>query len=841
MIFLSRATLSPPILISKLCVAVSYYEYREGGLTAYARDESGRYDHTAMSTDSSPPAGPLVSAFDALREPRVRATALWPRWPFAAIALLIVLVASLFVALMIEEAQLQEEALSRDTDVASQQLRTRVTTLRDNLTGAALEISAGAVNEHRFTALAAELVSARPELFFLEHLDATGTRIWPSGVAGTERQLAAPALEWFERTRDLGEGVVGVVAGARPQDATALILYPVTRDRRFVGAVVGHVSLAQLLRESIPREFGARYRFAILSGDTVLASTAPSPLDQALVHTTHLAPLPVDIVLSASPYQRPSRVLGNAVVWLVGILGVAVVAALVALARYMRRQSEADRALLAETALRRAMEDSLATGLRVMDNHGVIRYVNRAFCQMTGYAEAELVGRGPPYPYWPGGQHEENQVRLDAVLRGDAPSSSFEVQVQRRDGSLFDARMYLSPLLDESSRQIGWMTSMADVTVQHRARAELAAAQERFLTVLESLDAAVSVAMPAESREAPEQVLYTNRAYRELFGADASGHDSLSAQLRGREQAEIFDAASRRWFDVRARFVRWPDQDYVGGRDVRLQIASDITTRKSADELARQQQEKVQFTARLMTMGELATSLAHELNQPLTAIANYSEGALARVRGGAMSQPELAAALQKTSQQAQRAGRIIQRIREFVKRSTPHRRVSSLSRIVEDAIGFAELETRKRGIVIVSDLAGDLPPVHADPVLIEQVLLNLLKNAIDAMHDALIRRIDVSARRTSDNMAEVSVVDRGTGIAATELAQVFEPFFSTKEDGMGMGLKICRSIVEFHHGRLSIEPNREPAGGTVVRFTLPLARSVAGTAAAPIELGANAS
>ena len=779
-----------------------------------------------MATDPHPP-GPLVSAFDALREPRVRSTGLWPRWPFAAIALLIVLVASLFVALLIEEAELQGEALARDTDVAAQQVRTRVTTLRDNLTSAALEVSAGAVTEQRFNSLAAELVSARPELYAFEYHDAAGRRVWPTGLSA-DRQLDPAAAEWFERARELGEGVMAVVADARGSEPSALILYPVTRDRRFVGAVIGFVSLAQLLRESLPRDFGSRYRFSILADDTVLASTSPSLPEGALAHATHLAPLPANIVLSASPYQRPSRVLGNAVVWLVAILGLAVAAALVALARYMRRQSHADRALLAETALRRAMEDSLATGLRVMDNHGVIRYVNRAFCQMTGYTEEELIGKGPPYPYWPAGRAEENQARLDAVIRGDAGSSSFEVQVQRRDGSVFDARMYLSPLLDESGRHIGWMTSMADVTVQRRARAELAAAQERFLTVLESLDAAVSAALPADARNAPHDALYTNRGYCELFGSDAQGHDRLAAQMPTGEEAEIFDAASGRWFDVRARFVRWPDQDYAGGRDVRLQIASDITTRKTADELARQQQEKVQFTARLMTMGELATSLAHELNQPLTAIANYTEGALARLRGGAMSQQELTTALHKTSQQAQRAGRIIQRIREFVKRSTPHRRVASLSRIVEDAIAFAELETRKRGIAIAADLAPDLPPVHADPVLIEQVLVNLLKNAIDAMQGAFVRRIDVTARRTVDGMAEVSVVDRGCGIAGNETERLFEPFFSTKDDGMGMGLKICRSIVEFHHGRLSIEQNPEPTGGTIARFTLPLVQKPEG-------------
>jgi C4-dicarboxylate-specific signal transduction histidine kinase len=303
----------------------------------------------------------------------------------------------------------------------------------------------------------------------------------------------------------------------------------------------------------------------------------------------------------------------------------------------------------------------------------------------------------------------------------------------------------------------------------------------------------------------------------------------------------VQDRDTGRWYDLRMRAIRWVD-----GRDATLQVASDITLRKETDEIIRQQQEKVQFTSRLMTMGEMASSLAHELNQPLTAITNYSEGALARLARGHTSGNDLRPALEKTSAQAQRAGQIIRRIREFVKRSEPRRRPTPAARIVDDAVSFAEIEARKKGIAIVTRVPADLPPLDVDPILIEQVLLNLLKNAIDAMDHALVRRIDVQVRRRSGALAEIAVVDRGSGIPEAHVANLFEPFFSTKSEGMGMGLNICRSIVEFHHGRLSVDPNDEPAGGTIMRFTLPLASGdlqaeTAATISASVEVNQESS
>jgi signal transduction histidine kinase len=160
-----------------------------------------------------------------------------------------------------------------------------------------------------------------------------------------------------------------------------------------------------------------------------------------------------------------------------------------------------------------------------------------------------------------------------------------------------------------------------------------------------------------------------------------------------------------------------------------------------------------------------------------------------------------------------------------VKRSEPRRRPTPAARIVEDAIAFAEIEAEKKSIAIVAQVDPQLPPLDVDPILIEQVLLNLLKNALDSMSDAVVPRIDVRVAAGSDGQAEISVIDRGSGIASEHMPHLFQPFFSTKAEGMGMGLNICRSIVEFHHGRIYVAANPEPAGGSIVRITLPLART----------------
>jgi C4-dicarboxylate-specific signal transduction histidine kinase len=255
---------------------------------------------------------------------------------------------------------------------------------------------------------------------------------------------------------------------------------------------------------------------------------------------------------------------------------------------------------------------------------------------------------------------------------------------------------------------------------------------------------------------------------------------------------------------------------WTDGRKVRLQVARDITERRQYEETSRIQQEKIQITSRLTTMGEMASSLAHELNQPLTAITNYSMGIVAMVKAGKTDMNTLLPALEKTAAQAQRAGKIISRIREFVRRSEPRRQALQLQTVIENAVDLAEIHSRRHRVAIATKIPDNLPDVLADPILIEQVLLNLLKNGLEAMDqsavDTLLLQVTVA-----DIQIEVAVIDHGHGL--TDPERLFEPFFSTKSEGLGMGLNICRTIIESHHGRLWATSN--PEGGTIFRFTLP--------------------
>ena len=247
----------------------------------------------------------------------------------------------------------------------------------------------------------------------------------------------------------------------------------------------------------------------------------------------------------------------------------------------------------------------------------------------------------------------------------------------------------------------------------------------------------------------------------------------------------------------------------------------DVTARKRAEELARQQQEKLQLTSRLVTMGEMASTLAHELNQPLAAIASYNTGCLNRLESGNFTREELSGALGKLGVQAQRAGRIIRRVHDFVRKSEPKRALCDLAEVIDDSIGFVEAAANNCRIRINREIQGMRPEVMADQVMLEQVLLNLMRNAIEAMQDAPPerRRLTVKLCQIERHM-EIRVIDRGPGISPEVQEKLFTPFFSTKPEGMGMGLNICRSIIEFHQGRLWVESN--PDGGTIFVITLPI-------------------
>ncbi|WP_317205655.1 PAS domain S-box protein [Janthinobacterium sp.] len=255
----------------------------------------------------------------------------------------------------------------------------------------------------------------------------------------------------------------------------------------------------------------------------------------------------------------------------------------------------------------------------------------------------------------------------------------------------------------------------------------------------------------------------------------------------------------------------------------------DISDRKRVEELIRQQQEKLQAGARLATMGEIASMLAHELNQPLAAISSYTTGALnllgrAADAGQSVDSALLKPALEQASAQAQRAGQIIRSVHEFVKKRDSERQPLAIDSLVDGIAALIELQARQFYVVVRTRIPAGLPSVRADRVMIEQVLLNLTRNAIEAMQDiAPERRLMRLEARHDAARGEVTlaVVDQGHGIADDVAERLFSPFFSTKAEGMGMGLNICRSAIEFHGGTLNHSAN--PQGGTIFTFALPVA------------------
>jgi two-component system sensor kinase FixL len=246
----------------------------------------------------------------------------------------------------------------------------------------------------------------------------------------------------------------------------------------------------------------------------------------------------------------------------------------------------------------------------------------------------------------------------------------------------------------------------------------------------------------------------------------------------------------------------------------------DLTERQNTEARLQELQSELVHISRLTAMGEMASTLAHELNQPLSAIANYLKGVrrLLERHGGEQS-AMMQDAMDKAAGQALRAGEIVRRLRDFVARGETERRVESVAKLVEEASALALVGAKEQGIRVRTQYDRDIDLVLADKVQVQQVLLNLMRNAVEAMAGSPRRDLLLSTASGEDGLAVINVADSGPGIDADMAAQLFRPFVTTKPHGMGVGLSISRTIVEAHGGRIWTEPN--PGGGTIFRFTLP--------------------
>ena len=787
----------------------------------------------------------------------------WRRWltfgrdrfallaPLLAVLLFLAAIVSAFWYLRMEEVRREQEAVKRDVEYSQQRLRLRLLERQEQLMRLARDIANREVDPRQFEIRAESLVAQYGELMALSWID-DRRRV----VAVQASPSVKAARDWMEDgilkpgevesgyglARDLLQPVYSQPVGVGKAEPILQLHLPITPRGKFAGELVAEYSVDALLRYGVPAEILAKYAVALLDskGQTLAGQSIPDRpgLSEFLpwsgkVNEFEIPVSPVGngLVLRAQAWRTSQGLVGGALFWLVVTLAAMTAWMLLANWRQSQRRQQAQLALQAETSFRRAMENSMLTGMRALDLQGRITYVNPAFCQMTGWSEEELIGQLEPFSYWPEEDRDVLTARLTEELGGAADPAGFQMRVKRKDGSMFDARLYVSPLIDATGKQTGWMASMTDITEPNRVRRQLSASYERFTTVLEALDASVSVA-PLGS----EELLFANKLYRQWFGGTTAGHLKLvvragSVQTSGAdealdavdsfaglpmdslasspiaEQAEVFIEPLGKWLEVRSRYHNWVD-----GRLAQMVIATDITLRRQAEEQAAAQAERAQTASRLITMGEMASSVAHELNQPLTAISNYCTGMISRVRDGSINQHDLVTALDKTARQAQRAGHVVHHIRSFIKRSEPRRELAQVPAMVEQVVELAEIALRRRQVRLTHHLVPGIPALLVDPILIEQVLLNLIKNGAES--------IDVAKREVGNRVVSLrveplevdgqpavrfAVTDTGRGLAPEVLMRLYEAFFSTKHEGLGIGLNLCRSIVESHHGRIQAD------------------------------------
>ena len=514
--------------------------------------------------------------------------------------------------------------------------------------------------------------------------------------------------------------------GGRGQELMDLCV-PLTTGGQVQAYVVGTLALGAVLDAAATPLQTRGYELSFVEGDGTRLVRAGLPRGAGVFRAERLVDLPgTTLQLRVDSATGAPRLIPNLSTALVLGLSIGLFALVLLLAYDVQRRAVAERALAEALAFRKAMEDSLVTGLRARDLQGRITYVNPAFCAMVGFSVDEMLGAAEP-PYWPPEHRDDYRqrqaVRLspEAAANSNAAREGFETEFMRRSGERFPVMIFEAPLVDGSGGQTGWMSAVLD----------------------------------------------------------------LSAQ-------------------------------------------------RSVEELSRQQQERLQATARLATVGEMASLMSHELNQPLAAIASYASGSLNLLDAPDDETPALLRqALARIGEQAERAGRVIKSVHDFVRRREQLHEALGANDLLEAVLPLVRLQSRKSGTRIEVDLPSPAPRVSCDRTMVEQVLLNLTRNGIQAMEAAtpLAERVlRIAVRQAHPRWVTFSVADAGPGIPPQVAAKLFTPFFTTRREGMGLGLSLCRTVIEQHGGVLDFGP--AAGGGTEFRFTLPAPRVASSVLAA---------
>ncbi|RYX94561.1 MAG: PAS domain S-box protein [Comamonadaceae bacterium] len=666
----------------------------------------------------------------------------WSLWIWLVALVVALLVTLVWLAGRYEASQVQDK-LDRDNSDAVSDIRAALTRNVQSLQA----LQAGDQNPASFTLEAGNLLREHREFVRIEWRD-----INLMLLAHSDSPFRLPVFDRLGRDNSQSDLVLACASARRlsgpaysrsyfvPQyDGLGMeimdMCMPMTTAGRVTGYVIASYSLQEILASLVGRQLTRSQEVSFTEADgTRLAMHGLARRSTRVFTSTQLMDLPgFTIVLRMDSWRSEPELFPNVLTALVTAMSIALVTVLVMLGKDMRRRLKAERDLADALAFRKAMEDSLVTGLRARDLEGRITYVNPAFCDMVGFSPEELLGHSIPAPYWPPELAGEYQKRQEVRLAGQhaPPREGYESVFMRKDGSRFPVLIIEAPLINAQGMQTGWMSAFLDVSEQRRI-----------------------------------------------------------------------------------------------------------------EEMSRTSQERLQATARLATVGEMASLLSHELNQPLAAISSYATGSINLLRArsdpaasrrlDAGSGDDLEQAMRRIAEQAERAGKVIKSVHDFVRRRDQAREPVAPQALLDAIMPLVSLQARKLRLHIGTKFEPGLPPVMCDRTMVEQVLLNLARNAMQAVSvdetlTAADRTVQMQVRRAaasertahSGGWIEFSVADRGPGISDDVARQLFTPFFTTKIEGMGLGLSLCRTVVEQHGGFLEFEPNQPR--GTIFRFTLPVA------------------
>jgi two-component system sensor kinase FixL len=463
--------------------------------------------------------------------------------------------------------------------------------------------------------------------------------------------------------------------------------------------------------------------------------------------------------------------------------------------------------------------------------NGIVMSWNSAATAMFGYPADEIIGR-PITLIIPPERLDEEAAILARIQRGER-IVHFETERRRKNGTSIPVTLTISPIRDDDGQIIGVSKIARDLSAVHLAHQESRRREALLSSILDTVPDSLIV---IDDRARIQ--LFSNAAAR-LFGYDAAevlgrnvrmlmpspyreGHDGYLARYQETGERRII-GIGRVVFGQRKDGSTFPMELTVGevnlpGERRFTGFIRDLTERQDRERRLQELQAELIHVARLNELGQLVSALAHEVNQPLAAMANYINGARRLFAAG----NELGArqAIDRVAEQAERARQIIRRLRDLVKKGNSEQRLESVPVTIEEAAGLA-LAGTGHGLKLDIAVAGDAQEAVIDKIQIQQVLLNLMRNAVEAMANSPRRDLAISATR-SGAMVEISVTDSGPGLPDAVRARLFQPFVTTKPEGMGVGLSVSRAIVEAHGGELRAED--ASGGGTIFRFTIPAPR-----------------